>query len=190
VDKFQHNQRVLVRKTCDDVIFAPPISGTVKRICIADDGAWIALDEKPSALPEARVMAYPEDCDPMEPSVARKLCRVGVDQFGRDHESALLYIESRCVDYCGILDNRHMRANPARHPAFAHLAGWNEEHGTRLKDGSVVGQHDDWDCIDDLEVAGMVCRGGTSIAPVFSLTTKGWKCAGSLRREKAERTRC
>jgi len=116
--------------------------------------------------------------------------RIPVERWDRDHLSTLLYIETRCVDYDGVVDRRHMRCNPARHPQFAHLAwepGDAEKYGTRLVDKSTVPGHDDWDCIDDLEEAGMLKWKGTGAHPVFVLTTKGRACAAELRRRRMEK---
>jgi hypothetical protein len=89
--------------------------------------------------------------------------------FGKDHWSTFAYVETRCVDYKGVLDGDHMRCHGARHPM---LAGAGRRAGviggadgapypTRLKragDGSPVelSDHDDYDCIDDLIACGLV----------------------------------
>ena len=40
---------------------------------------------------------------------------VSVARWGRDHWTTLLYLESRCVDYGGKIDNQHMRTNARLH---------------------------------------------------------------------------
>jgi len=80
---------------------------------------------------------------------------IQVEQFGKDHWSTLTYAESRCVDNKGELDFRHMRTNPEKHPG-SQGGHWAPGYATRLRDGSVIPGHDDWDCLDDLEKSGMV----------------------------------
>lgn len=110
-----------------------------------------------------------------------------ISRFGKDHFSLILYIETRCVDHSGIVDKRHLRCNPKNHALFSHEGGWDDKYSTRLAEGvePVVG-HDDWDCIDDLERAGLLIWLGTGVNPGFQLTDKGWKLAHKLRRERAE----
>ena len=82
-----------------------------------------------------------------------------VTAFAKDHWSLLAYIETRCVEthllYAG-LDKRRMRCNPYRHPLLAHRRDWSPRWGTRLANGQVLADHDDWDCLDDLEAVGLV----------------------------------
>ena len=74
-------------------------------------------------------------------------------RWGRDHWSLLGYIVT-CFD--GVIDRRRLRCNENRHLLRAHPSPtWKDEWSTRLKEGIVTG-HDDWDCLDDLEAAGMV----------------------------------
>ena len=94
-------------------------------------------------------------------------------QWGRDHNSTLLYIETRAVDYSGKLDPRHLRGG--------------DQYPTRLKDALLAG-HTDFHCIDDFEAEGLMENIGTGINPVCKLTTKGWETVSNLRRAKAERT--
>lgn len=82
-----------------------------------------------------------------------------IDQFGRNHWLLLQYVE--CLGGREI-DPRKMRCNPNTHPQFVdgHLP-WAPQYGTRLRDPSKGGfaselNHDDWDCLSDLVVAGFV----------------------------------
>lgn len=95
------------------------------------------------------------------------------EQWGRDHHSTLLYIETRVVDHQGKLDNRHLRLD-VKYP-------------TRLRETILVG-HTDINCIDDFEAAGLMTNVGTGINQVCRLTDEGWKLAWSLRRAAAERS--
>lgn len=204
MDKFQKAQRVMVRRTEDGILLAPPEPGTVRRIKISHDTAFIELDVRvdrtgvhpfPASDPTRGrfVVAYPDDCDPMDVADTQALCLVPVDRFGRDHISTLLYIESRCVDNAGKLQKENLRCNQSRHPIHAHAIDdgsdgvWNPKYGTRLVDGTVLAAHDDWDCIDDLAAAGLVERHGSAMYPVFRLTDSGHAMVARLRKERAER---
>ena len=77
-----------------------------------------------------------------------------VTKWGKDHWSLLAYVETACVDEQGKLDRRRMRCNENRHPLMTNMR-WNPDYCTRLKEGKIEG-HDDWDCLEDLEVAGFI----------------------------------
>ena len=96
-----------------------------------------------------------------------------IAEWGRDHWSTLMYIETRVVDHRGILERQHMRCCTKRHPQFTHQACR----------GPIA--HDDWDCVDDMVEAGLLEWHGTGIHPVFALTEKGWAMAHALRRFRA-----
>jgi hypothetical protein len=128
---------------------------------------------------------------------------VAIDQFGKDHWSLFAYVESRCVDGVdgfGVLEKVRLRANPLRHPLLAHLGHWDENWGTRLHglfavpgyvnpavaiaSGLMLGQHDDWDCLDDLVAADLVET--ISLANLaVKMTPVGQKMAAELRDHKA-----
>jgi hypothetical protein len=86
------------------------------------------------------------------------------DRFGKDHYSTLLYVETRAVDYKGLLDHEHMRCNGLRHPimllskarsiAFGTTQVDAREYPTWLAGGVEQADHDDYDCLDDLLAAG------------------------------------
>lgn len=115
---------------------------------------------------------------------------VPVENFGKDHWSTLLYVESRCVDYEGRPDRAHMRTDVDRHP---HLRGQRNSHKTKyptqIRDG-VLPDHDDWDCVEDLIAAGFMEDLGTGVQPLWKLTPKGWKVAGALRQHRAKGDAC
>lgn len=90
--------------------------------------------------------------------------------WGKDHLSTLIYIETRCVDWDGHVDPDHMREG--------------EAYPTVLKGDAKLLCHDDWDCVDDLEAAGMLERVWTG---AFRLTDRGWYLVGCIRRHLAER---
>lgn len=129
-------------------------------------------------------MTQPESILPPRPTIY---------EFGKDHWSTFGYAECRCVDDEGVPDRCHMRCNIHRHPGLAHLRDWNPEHGTRLK-GFIspldtprlqLPDHDDWDCVEDLEAVGLLKWEGTGINPVFQLTEFGLLIAAELRKHKA-----
>lgn len=104
--------------------------------------------------------------------------------FGKDHWSTFAYLETRCVDYEGRPDNRHMRCDPRRHPGLSHIK-WNGDYPTRLFGMVELPKHDDWDCVDDLVAAGLMELDGTGIHPVVKLTNLGHTVAAALRKHKA-----
>ena len=111
-------------------------------------------------------------------------------QWGRDHQSLMLYLETVCVDHDGWLlhhtyAKEKLRCDPERHPLQAYRGV--VPSGTRLFNGSVVEDHDDWDCLDDLIAAGYVENVGTGIDPRIKFSKRGWSYAHRLRREKAKR---
>lgn len=125
-----------------------------------------------------------------------------MSDFGKDHWSLLAFVECRCVDNKGVPDNDRMRTNLRRHPAYTGATAdrfgvrtWKPEYGTRLRgfflQGSVtdktrqIKSHDDWDCADDLEAAGLVKIGGSGLHPIWKLTKAGIAMAARLRQHKA-----
>lgn len=122
--------------------------------------------------------------------------RVPLVSFGKDHWSTFAYVETRCVDHKGVLDNNHMRTDQERHPALVgpripNMDGLGKRYPTRLRWNERLGRcdhlenHDDWDCVDDLEAVGLLEWKGTGINPMFKLTPLGAEIAGQLRRHKA-----
>jgi hypothetical protein len=101
---------------------------------------------------------------------------VPVKRFGKDHWSTLAYIETRIVDYRGVLSTDHMRISSRRHPMLlamkprARVLGATSDgadYPTRLKSETVnpetglfesenLPEHDDYDCVDDLIAAGLL----------------------------------
>ena len=135
-------------------------------------------------------------------STSKKLT---VADFGKDHWSLLAYVETLCVDShsgtgIGEIDKRRIRCNPKRHPMHAvnanfGVGGWNAEYGTRLSGFFLEGdkrdlgrrliEHDDWDCLNDLEDAGLLEVMSEANGFVM-LTEKGMKVAARVREWKAK----
>jgi hypothetical protein len=110
--------------------------------------------------------------------------RVPIDDFGADHWSTFGYIETRIVDHGGVPLKHHLRCVIRRHPFFAHEGGDASRYPTRLRGDRKLANHDDWDCLDDLEAAGLLENRGTGANPVFCLTPRGEEIAGKLRAHK------
>lgn len=114
---------------------------------------------------------------------------VPVEKFGRDHWSTLMYIETRAVDFRGIVDLEKMRTDPERHPeymtALKVMASSGKKYPTRLAGGVDLPNHDDWDCVDDMEAAGFLVSIGTGTRPAYKLTDSGWAVASRLRQRRA-----
>ena len=110
---------------------------------------------------------------------------ISMEHWGKDHWSTLAYIETRIIDYHGGLDVRHMRCNSKLHPQFQHIVE-GKEYPTRLKEGTIVHDHDDWSCVEDMEAEGLLISLGTGLSPVYKLTDKGYVIAAALRKHKAE----
>lgn len=99
------------------------------------------------------------------------------DLWGRDHESTMLYAESRAVDARGKLKASSMRVS--------------FEYPTRLSDGSTVQGHTDYACLLDAQAVGLLSQvpeEGDQETPVV-FTDAGWAYAHGLRRARAERSR-
>ena len=130
---------------------------------------------------------------------------IPMNRFGKDHWSTFAYVETCCVDanvgeHMGKLQHSRMRSNGNTHPLLnANGLAWRPEWGTRLfgyfeakkkqEDvnalGLVLDTHDDWDCLDDLEVAGLVDVINLTQG-VVKLTSKGLLVAAQLREHKAK----
>jgi hypothetical protein len=100
---------------------------------------------------------------------------VPVERWGKDHWTTFAYVETRWVDYRGMLSHDQMRCDRQRHPAFYSakrrvIAFGTDADGsrypTRLKTetpgadgrwGTVeLPGHDDYDCLDDAIRAGLI----------------------------------
>lgn len=93
---------------------------------------------------------------------------VAPHDWGKDHHSTMLYLETRAVDYKGQIRSTSMRSDGNAYPTFCktyHLKG-----------------HNDWDCLADLATAGLLTFEGG----VVTLTEEGWVYAMGLRRARAE----
>lgn len=113
---------------------------------------------------------------------------IPVEAWGKDHNSTLIYAETRAVDYSGWLpqNDQHMRVS--------------REYPTRLHNDVQVNGHTDYDCLKDAEAAGFLtydenampknlvpervrAKGGPG---VVRFTDEGWAYVHNLRRKRAE----
>jgi hypothetical protein len=121
--------------------------------------------------------------------------RIPVRQWGRDHWSLLLYLETVAVDHGGVIGWGagqgfiRLRCDPGTHPLLCgpRLTAPASCQPTRLANDERIEAYDDWDCFDDLEAAGFVANVGTGTNPVVQFTDRGWTKVGELRRARAER---
>jgi hypothetical protein len=126
-----------------------------------------------------------------------------MEKFGKDHWSLLAYVGCRVVDNEGTINNEHLRCHPERHPHYVgwrraeHGGMWDVKYSTRLAgffetEGEDqlnyrLDDHDDWDCLQDLEIAGLIKIHGTGLHPLVALTKYGHKIEARLRRHKADK---
>lgn len=90
--------------------------------------------------------------------------------WGRDHWSFLAFATTRVGEGGSLPADGRLRLDGARHP-------------TRLQTGAVVYNHNDLDCLSDLEHAGVLRNTGSRILPRVQFTPMGlvlgqWLCAG------------
>ena len=125
---------------------------------------------------------------------------IDISLYGKDHWSLLAYVETVCVDHGGLIDIRKLSCNPNSHPLLQSGAHWNTKYSTRLRGffehpdrddpekaiaaGVQLRDHDDWDCLEDLEQAGLINIVSLT-TPKVELTTLGVDIAARLRAHKA-----
>lgn len=122
---------------------------------------------------------------------------IPVERWGKDHFNLLAYIGCRNTNNGCVLDGDHLRVNaaknvgiPKRYPSGA---DWNPKYGTRLRghfdnknDKSLqLGDHDDVDCLDDMEAEGLITC-GTRVSLYAQLTNWGRKFNAALTDHMAQ----
>ena len=114
----------------------------------------------------------------IEPITNKPKKKIKVSDFGKDHWSLFAYVETRCVDYNGKLDRKHMREDGWEHPT--RLKGYFEdkENPERTLKGS-----SDLNCLKDLENEGFI-RIIPNLPDTIELTEEGYKIIGLLRKHK------
>jgi len=122
-----------------------------------------------------------------------------VHKFGKDHWSLLAYVECCCVDGrdgVGALDHARMRSKHGK----SSVGCWKPQYSTRLKGffeyehradpqaaiaaGFMLSDHDDFDCLVDLESAGLL-EILSSTNRLVKLTPAGIAVAAEIRQHKA-----
>lgn len=103
---------------------------------------------------------------------------------GRDHASTLLYLQTVEANYKGQV-MKHNRGEHMRWKVRNYPLPWDPKHGSRLWDGSILTNHDDFDCMEDLELIGLLVNYGTGINPVVRLTKRGHEAAAELIAERS-----
>ena len=202
-------QRVKVVRDVNDIALNAP--GTVVRIRVNDDAAWVALDvrskvKKVHPFPEGdhrgtHVLCLPEDCEPARGNARERRAakhddenvwpEPSIESFGKDHWSTFGYLMTTMVDTDGHPHRERMRCNLRRHPQFADAtrdaaadvkAPWR--YPTRMKNGATLADHDDWDCLDDLIRLGLLVNIGTAVNPQLRSTELGDAMWIALRNHK------
>lgn len=111
--------------------------------------------------------------------------------WGKDHYSALAYVEDGCVNAQGAVfapKPDRLQTNFKRH---RHLAGPRQPdgaaYGIRLSDGTELPgpAYDEWDCLDDFVREGYLLDVGTGLHRAYELTDKGKELCSRLRQHKA-----
>jgi len=124
---------------------------------------------------------------------------IPMDKWGKDHWSTLAYLETVCVEKqeFEVVTNPHMRSKRRHFRILAQethtdpcAIPMSREHGTLLFDGSMVENHDDWDCLGDMIGAGLIfptsdCHGEVGPYSRLKLSEAGQKMAAALRRHKS-----
>lgn len=97
---------------------------------------------------------------------------IPIEAWDRDHNSTLLYAETRAVDHGGKLsaDDRHMRVSRL--------------NPTRLHNRVEIVGHTDFDCLRDAQKAGLLTW--SEDEGVVRFTDDGWTYVHALRRKRAE----
>jgi hypothetical protein len=128
---------------------------------------------------------------------------IPMSHWGRDHWSTLGYAETVMAECGGFQvgadarmksNRRNFRvmaqecARPKRpgKPTSAIAMVMQPEHATKLNDGQVVDNHDDWSCLQDMAAEGLFVQEPTDIQPgvILTLSEKGNAVANALREFK------
>jgi hypothetical protein len=101
------------------------------------------------------------------------------DIFGKDHWSLLAYLNTIDFNDIGVseIDFKRLRVKQRD--------GWKPHYGTILKGGEIALDHDDIDCLDDLEKAGYIVIFSLTNG-YFTLTHRGFEVATSLKEYKSK----
>jgi hypothetical protein len=138
--------------------------------------AWAMAQEPSKTVEPDKIMHDGPVPDPAVPVwTLERAEAVPIGRWGKDHWQVFLYVDDCWVNSSGFLDADKMRTDVTRHPVLfgsgrrAKLGAQPQGGGrypTRLKSeqpredgtwGAVeLAGHDDWDCLDDIILAGLV----------------------------------
>jgi hypothetical protein len=130
---------------------------------------------------------------------------IPASHWGKDHWTTLAYVDAVMTDMAGfqvgadprMRSNRRnfrvmhaecprpKRATNGGHAAMGAIAA-DLSMGSCLKDGSVVQNHDDWSCVQDMAEAGLFTVGPDDVEPreILHFSAKGRAWANELRQHK------
>lgn len=114
------------------------------------------------------------------------------EQWGKDHLGTLVYLETLVVDHGGLIETVRGQYAARMRPRGT--------HPTILRDGTLVHDHGDFDCLEDMRAAGILTgyqrnkfaafKAGTGPDPSerpytpIVLTPSGWRLAHFLRKRR------
>lgn len=124
---------------------------------------------------------------------------IPIANWGKDHWSTLLYIESIIFDVYARPAMDKMRQHSGRirrgwdSPMARVVSVFSQDYPTQtiIRDpnnwDTIIGHtevhdHDDWDCIDDMETEGLLEQLGTGLQPVVKLTDYGYTVVAALKK--------
>lgn len=103
--------------------------------------------------------------------------------FGVYHWMMLLRVEGWVVMNNGEIEAERMRTNFNRRPPAPKGKQWDKLiHSTRTNKGTLIDDHDDWDCLNDLVALGLVNIDIWKNKKIVSLTETGFQVYVRLRR--------
>jgi hypothetical protein len=113
---------------------------------------------------------------------------IPINKWGKDHWSLLGYLFVRQIDG-QMIKHENLRCNGKEHPLLYQnkrtICEWKSSYGTRLNDKTQLDEHDDWDCLDDMENEGLVDI-ISLINGFYKLTDKGINIGKELMAHKAK----
>jgi hypothetical protein len=84
------------------------------------------------------------------------------------------------------IKHARMRTDRDKHPLLAdYQFSKGGKYPTRLKDGMEMSNHDDWDCLDDMEAEGLI-EVISLVNGLIKFTQRGKKVAAALRAHKMD----
>jgi len=126
---------------------------------------------------------------------------IPIEKWGRDHWSLVAYLDCRCADNNGTINGAHLRHHPKRPARIgSDMAGratsrnWKPEYDTRIAgfydpsktEPRQLADHDDIDCLEDIEKAGIIENHGSGLFPLIKFTEMGHVVANHLREHKRD----